>query len=211
MPLLNKISAITYQIGIWQITEPVENLFSSVNLSETEAQYYSSIKNEARKKEWLTVRLVLKTLLNKEAEIIYNENGKPYLKDNDYSLSVSHSKELVAVIIGESKALGIDVEKISAKPKRVCHKFLSGNELENYKESKDEVYTFLWSAKESIFKLYSNYHLIFDTQIIFPFVDFTDEGNFTAKVSLNNTEINQEVFYKKINNFVLTWVESDIL
>ena len=209
MPLLNKISTETYQIGIWQITETVENLFSSVGLSENEAQYYSSIKNEARKKEWLTVRLVLKNLLNKQNEILYNENGKPYIKDSNYSLSISHSKELVAVIIGESKAFGIDTEKISAKPKRVIHKFLSKNELENYKKSKDEIFTFLWSAKESIFKLYSNYHLIFDTQIIFPFVDFTDEGNFTAKVSLNNTEINQEVFYKKINNFVLTWTEGN--
>lgn len=211
MPLIDNITTEQYKIGVWKITENENFLFSSISLSEDEKQYFSTIKNESRKKEWLTVRLILKTILNEKTEILYYKNGRPYLKKSTYNISITHSKEFVAVIIGKSKVFGIDIEKISEKPKRISHKFLSLNELEIYKKYNNDAYTFLWSAKESIFKLFSDYHLIFDTQILVPFVDFDNEGNFTAKVILDNKEIKQVVFYKRINKFILTWVVSNTI
>ena len=42
-------------------------------------------------------------------EITYNENGKPYIKDIKYHFNISHSKNLISLIISD-KECGIDIQ-----------------------------------------------------------------------------------------------------
>ena len=53
-----------------------------------------------RRLEWLAVRVLLYTLSGEEKEIAYHPSGKPYLADDSASLSISHTKGYVAVVLG---------------------------------------------------------------------------------------------------------------
>mgnify|MGYP000016543064 CR=1 FL=1 len=62
--------------------------------------------------EWLAVRVLLYTLSGEEKEIAYHPSGKPYLADASASLSISHTKGYVAVVLGlPGREVGIDIEQ----------------------------------------------------------------------------------------------------
>src|SRR5437867_4007158 len=124
-----KISS-TQTLGIWKINEKKDELFTLIQLSEDELRQYKKINNELRKLHWLACRVLLNELLNeKNLEIIYDEFGKPYLKDSSLKISISHAHEFAAIIIDENKETGIDIELINPKIERVIEKFMNDEEL----------------------------------------------------------------------------------
>ena len=82
-----------------------------------------------RKLEWLAVRVLLYTMLGEEKEIHYYSNGGPYLADGSFSISISHTKGYVAVLLSEpGKRVGIDIECYSERVRKVAHKFMREDE-----------------------------------------------------------------------------------
>ncbi|MBQ8145595.1 MAG: 4'-phosphopantetheinyl transferase superfamily protein [Clostridia bacterium] len=84
-----------------------------------------------------------------------SENGKWLC--SDFYFSISHSCDMVAAVISKSP-VGIDIEKITEKLKRIMMRFLTEaekKELESVSE-KDalEYFCTKWTQKESIFKAY---------------------------------------------------------
>ncbi|MBQ3041498.1 MAG: 4'-phosphopantetheinyl transferase superfamily protein [Clostridia bacterium] len=90
-------------------------------------------------------------------EILYNENGKPYLKDEDIHFSISHTDGLVAVCISDSP-VGIDCEKINPSYKeKIEHfskRYFKENEADLIKSSDDMLLEFykVWTTKEAYIK-----------------------------------------------------------
>ncbi len=98
---------------IWavrEIHESLGNLFELLQKKELYLPYLSQITSENRKREWLTVRVLLKEMLGEEKEILYTSTGKPYLSDNSYQISISHTKGLVAIALHSKMKVGIDIE-----------------------------------------------------------------------------------------------------
>ena len=121
MPITYKIETERINILVWEITETLDQLkalYGNINITN-----YAS---EKRKKEHLISRLMVNEIC-KNGTIIYNKFGAPEL-DNNKHLSISHSKELVTVIVSEKKS-GIDIEKISEKSMRLASKFVSEKNL----------------------------------------------------------------------------------
>ena len=84
---------------------------------------------EHRRLEWLSVRVLLFTLLGEEKEIAYYPSGKPYLADKSASISISHTRGYVSVIIGEAgKEVGIDIEQYGERVHKVAHKYMRADE-----------------------------------------------------------------------------------
>ena len=106
MPLIKKIEKNNYQIGIWEMSESLEHLYLLNNK-------FSKFRNINRKIEFLSTNLLLNEL-TPNSKIFYNKYGAPQLKNNNF-ISISHSKDLVSMIIS-NKRVGIDIEKISKKP-----------------------------------------------------------------------------------------------
>ena len=107
------------KIALWEITETLQELL----------QLYHTISvpdfnTEKRKKEWLASRLLLNKI-NPNYSISYNKFGAPEL-NNECNISISHSKELVAISISKQQ-VGLDIEEISDKALRVSSKFISKN------------------------------------------------------------------------------------
>lgn len=73
-----------------------------------------------RRLEWLAVRVLLYTLSGEEKEIAYHPSGKPYLADDSASLSISHTKGYVAVVLGlPGREVGVDIEQYGERVRKV--------------------------------------------------------------------------------------------
>lgn len=80
-----------------------------------------------------------------DSEIVY-ENNKPVLKNNAKKISISHSKEFIALAFSDYEC-GIDIEKIQDRDyKKIAErmKFNCNNEIEFYQE---------WTKFEAEYKL----------------------------------------------------------
>ena len=141
MGIIKNYTEDNCQIAIWDITESLEELTKLGNGIDI-----SKFKSEKRKKEFLACKLLLNEI-SPNITITYNEFGVPEL-DNGQHISISHSKNLVAIIISKTK-VGLDIEQISEKPLRLSSKFIS---KDHHTPLSEEKATLIWCCKEAIFK-----------------------------------------------------------
>ncbi len=85
---------------------------------------------------------------NIKDEIIYNEYGKPYLKNNEVYFNISHSG-IYTVLVICSNEVGVDIEKI-AMHEKVIAKVCTDEEKKLIKNAED--FTKVWVKKESYVK-----------------------------------------------------------
>ena len=141
---------------LWNIRKIRETSDELLNFLDKKDWYLPRIcqmPSENRKREWLAVRVLLKELLGEEKEIAYTETGKPYLVDNSHHISISHTKEYVAVALSKYHSVGIDIEYISPRVQKISSRFMSDEETAGISSENEIIHLLLhWSAKESMFK-----------------------------------------------------------
>ncbi len=173
------------KIGILSLKTDIAGLIQSFQFTEQEAIEFQEIKHENRKKEFLAVRIILRHITGKTCEIIYNENGKPKIKNIPHCISISHSSDFAAVIISKSNT-GIDIENIFRNTEIAASRFLSENEKADIDNSSNPKLQQLiyWCAKEAAFKFSKNSGIEFKSQIkINPFKVNTEGGSFSGLIS----------------------------
>ncbi|HOH96646.1 MAG TPA: 4'-phosphopantetheinyl transferase superfamily protein [Candidatus Enterocola sp.] len=175
-----KIENITYQEGeilIGQFDEDVEALKSMLTNFEVYEAEFEKLSTTKRKQEFLAARLLLNKVLGREVVVCYDENNKPYLQNASEQISISHSKNYVAVMVHPIHAVGIDLELRTEKVKRVYKRFLNPAEQQYLYNEKDNSYLEIaWSAKEVLYKLIGKKVFDFSTELeIFPF-QLNDSG-----------------------------------
>ena len=86
-------------------------------------------------------------------EIVYNEYGKPYLKDIDIYFNISNSKN-VSVCVISNREVGIDIQYKTYK-ESLKNKVFNNKEQELLDKSieKESVFTKMWTIKESYVKM----------------------------------------------------------
>lgn len=191
MSIIKTIEKDNYKIAIWKIEESLEELQKLASNIST-----SHIKSTKRKIEYLITRILL-AKKSPNTNIHYNEFGAPFLNTGDH-ISISHSKELVAIILSKIKT-GIDIEKISNKTLLVSEKFINKGKRKNLTQEKA---TIIWSAKEAIYKWHQRKKI-----------------NFTKDIKLSNFKVEQKgvvkayfkeeklmIKYEKINTHYLVYV-----
>ena len=167
---------------IWKITESVDELLQEIQHPDTLVDFLK-IKTDKRKLEFLAVRVALKKLLNKEFYIFYTEEGKPFLDENQFNISISHSKNWVAVAVHSSKQIGVDIECWSDKIPKLYKRFLNEEEQRSLSNGTDvKQLQIAWSAKEALYKIIGKTAVDFANQLqIFPFEAEKENGELTAK------------------------------
>jgi phosphopantetheinyl transferase len=139
-------------IAVVPLQEDSASLLSRLSFKE---RYLSTIERmtENRKREWLAIRVLLKELTGEEKEILYNSFGKPYLSDNSYHISISHTKGYAALILNVENKVAIDIERITPRIENIWKRFVNEGEEKALSQSHKRIHLLLfWSAKESIFK-----------------------------------------------------------
>lgn len=167
--------------ALWKIDESLDELMALYPFSEADTDILNEQKVPARKMEWLSARLALKTLLDRQDlspfHIVKDEFGKPHLAGSNIQISISHTRNYGAAIINSTGPTGIDIEYPRRQIQRIAHKFLHNDE-KLWAEDRVEKLTQIWSAKEALYKLHGRTQLTFATQLYIekPASDFPTAG-----------------------------------
>ena len=206
MPFIKEIKTEAGLIGIWKLSESSEKLKKDFNFSMHEKTEYSKIRWEKRKTEYLATRLLSHKLLGFKPEIVYESTGRPLLKNSRLNISISHSTELVTVIISDKK-VGIDVENTKRNIDRTAKRFLHKNEFNHIVtlENPRTIKILYWSAKEAIFKCSDSIGIEFNDQIFIDPFQIKTEGAFSG--TLNNSIHYKLWYFFHENNVIVFCVE----
>lgn len=194
-------------IAIWRIEETSDALYALLSTSRYDAML-AAISHEARRAEWLAVRVLIAQVLGSDKEVKYHSSGRPFLTDGSYYISISHTKGYAAIAYHDNRAVGIDIEHIAPRVQRIAHRFTHSDEtLYINRYSADEQLQYLlinWSAKETLYKLLDNSAAadFRETFCIAPY-ELGQQGTLAAHISLSFSQ--QAVCYQRYQDFVCTW------
>lgn len=169
-----------------------------------------SVRNEARERfksesrilEWTAVRVLLYDMLDRQVQISYDDDGAPHLPDYEgLDISISHTKDYVAIALAEHGEIGIDIEHVGERVKRVASRFIRDDEQA---ESTTELLLH-WSAKETAFKMLHRRKVDFLKHLkVTPF-EAGEEGVFQLQELKTDDEQTFDINYKVFPDFVLTY------
>ena len=100
-------------VGVWKITESLQELESSIALSEEEMALYRQFRFDARKREWLAVRCLLHQMLGYYAPVHYLPSGKPWIDGchnrthHSLSTTTGDTKFLLRIYLDTRKMLNL--------------------------------------------------------------------------------------------------------
>jgi phosphopantetheinyl transferase (holo-ACP synthase) len=193
-------------LGVWEITEDFDSLYSMVNLVAVEKAKLDSFKNISRKVEWLSVRALVKTMIGKDTRILYNSENKPFVRGNTHNISISHSNNLTAVLISKDKRVGIDLEYMSGKIGKVANKFLNANETITTDPELEKFHMYLhWCAKEALYKILDKQDINFRDGITIKPFSPEEHGYMDGYAMNGNGKEEFELEYLQHDNYALVW------
>ncbi len=194
-------------LGIWELTDTGESLLQNLHLTQTELQELGYITNDKRKREYLSVRLLLREMNKERSEIYYNLSGKPYLPGSGCHLSIAHSQDLAVIVLSGENA-GIDVEALTRNTDKIAGRFLSEAELADIARTSDPQLQRIiyWCAKEAAYKYACMEGLEFKNHILIqPFVVSSHGGHFNGLVIQNQIQMNISFSYFFYTNNVIVY------
>ena len=209
MPLILRENIENGEIGLWKISEEIEELLLLAKLSLPDTITYAEISAQHRKKEWLATRALLNQLISEPHLIKYHSDGRPYLENATLNISISHSAGYVTILLHEFFIPGIDIELISRQVGRVASRFLSPDELtacNAITELSNHRMLMHWCAKEAIFKMIPLSDIEFSTDILILANDFAnDSGSFQGIFNDKSGPIPIILYYKIVNEVIIVW------
>ncbi len=192
------------KLAIWKIEEDESFFLQEISLQK-------KISHRHKRLQHLTGRYLLRFLFadfpNEEIEIA--DTLKPFLPNEQYHFSISHSGDFAAAIVSKMQRVGIDVEVLTEKAERLKDKFLNEEELKIKSESKIQntnyqLSTLLWSAKETVFKWWSFGDVDFKENILLQNVN--ENGTIDAIFKKENDKVNLKLSYQLFEKLCCTWV-----
>ncbi len=104
---------------------------------------------DARKREYLAWRAIVRRTIGRDAIIAYNSVGAPILTNYPFHITVSHCQGRIAVGISD-RPCAVDIERIDRNFRRVLSRYLSPKEQ---RLSAHPLFPAIaWCAKETLYK-----------------------------------------------------------
>ena len=195
------------QWAVWKVEESLEALLALLPdarrvCCEQELLQFAS---ERRKIEWLSVRVLLYFMLKEDKQIGYSSEGKPFLTDDSFFISISHTKGYVSVILNLKTPVGIDIEQYGKRVHKVFDRFIRPDEqVEAYQGDTTWGGLLHWSAKETVFKCMKNADADLRKLCLSHFIP-QKEGTFQVREYATEGQSLFSVGYRICEDFVLTW------
>jgi len=206
MPLYKRIDVNNFtKVLIWKIEESLEEISEGISLTDHSQNRVNSMKSEIHQKGFYSVRQLLKEINYSDADLVYDEYGKPHLKDGTF-ISITHSFTFSAIIISSKSPVGIDIEMQRDKIVKIAHKFTP---IEKYKtianhDALVSKLTIVWGAKESLYKIYGKKKLLFLHHIYIEDFRFADEQT-TGEIRYEGHASNHEVHFLEFEGFTCVY------
>ena len=189
------------KIKLWKVTLGEIN---PKELNKYDKILFRLRKNNTLKEQFLAIRKMI-AIENSDYIISYDQYGKPSL-NSEFNISISHSDQIVALLLSKKKNIGIDVQQVKDKIYNVQKKFLNKKELQNNDKIKDlDLLTKIWTSKEAIYKSINMKNVSFSKNL---FIDTKNEksnkcfGYFFKK----NIKMKFMINYFNLENYILTYV-----
>lgn len=190
----------TTTIFLWKITESFEDLFDAVPLNESNCIRINTMKSELHQRAFLSVRKLLQVNGYTDFDLIYDQSGKPYLKDGKH-ISISHSHDFAAIVLSDEN-IGIDLEMQREKIIRIADKFANEPFVFEIKENKNDFIrklTVIWGIKEAIFKIRNEEGISFKDHIqVTPFE--VSHGKCSAELHFKKLVQQYSIFFEEIDS-----------
>lgn len=171
------------RLGLWRMDEPQDG--------------------SPRQRERHAEQLLLTAMMGDEGSYTINHepSGKPFLSSHLSTtplphLSISHTRGYVAILLSDDCQVGVDIEYRSDRVERIAQRFIHPDEKADTTDEK----LLLWSAKEAVYKLYSEDRLAFFDMRVLSIGDDV--------VQMQNMKRNEvvAVSYEFTPDYVLTYV-----
>ena len=209
MPIVLKKEGKDHVLGIWQSLEPFDTLVGQSRLTEAEKSILQNFKSENRRREYLTVRVLVNQLYQfSPLSITYDEKGKPTL-GNSLSISISHTQEYVAILLSPMQHVGIDLETIRPAIQKIAHKFVNEKEAKDIPiEHKNEHLHVIWGAKEVLYKIYGKGDVDFRKHMNVDSFQYKNAESVQARFHKKDFDKTFNVHYEKLEERMLAWAIS---
>lgn len=209
MPLIHREYISNGEIGVWRISESIDDLYLMARLTEPDSSAFNEIRAPHRKKEWLTARILLNELTARQTRIGYHNDGRPYAENSIFNISISHTSIYVSVFLHSNAVPGIDIELVSRQVGRVATRFLSPDELSSCSDGK-ELSNFRllmhWCAKEAIFKMIPLSDIEFATDIHINYHSFISEsGTLQGSFEFKTGSVSIPLYYRILGELLIVW------
>ncbi|HYC86515.1 MAG TPA: 4'-phosphopantetheinyl transferase superfamily protein [Chryseosolibacter sp.] len=202
MPLRTLVDDNILAWAVWYISEDEKTLSDELAPYEPVP---AGTTNKNKRLEFLAGRVVLKRLLSHWnltfTGLEKDQFGKPFFRDSNVQLSLSHSFPYVAAAIHRVRRIGIDVEQPKAKLLNVAPRILDIQELSD--AGADLIkHCIIWCGKEAMIKYHGRKDLTFAKELkIDPFMRFS-HGQINGRIiAKGNVEL-VPMLYRVYDNFV---------
>lgn len=165
--------------------------FNALSNPQKSELYKSFLKNE-----------LIKITNNSNVEMYY-ENNKPHIKDHIYkSISISHTKNYLAVQLHKQSIAGIDIETSRPQLLKIQHRFLT--EQEAIKADNDtDILCCFWTAKEASFKVFGMDSISLKNNIS---IDIGQYPYLHSKIIIHQQTHQFTLYSQKHNELTITYV-----
>ncbi len=204
-------------LGLWHLTETPPELWPLLPRPEAYRALLPATADAARQAQWLAGRVLVHELCRElggdaltEVLMQNDATGRPWLAGSGpgCAVSLSHSGTWVAAVVSQDGRVGVDIEIIRDKARRLAAKFLAAPEWAAAQAAPDGPahYTLLWSAKETLYKLAAQRGIIFKTQLLLGSFAPQQSGQIPATLMLNGIETRHCICYSRpAPGYVLTY------
>jgi len=211
-------------LGCWHLTETPADLWPQLAQAADYAPLLPARADGPRQAQWLAGRVLVQHLLAAAgaplAPLRNDETGRPFLTGPAaWAVSLSHSGEwVVALLAPFGTAVGIDIELVRDKAQRIARKFLNDAEAAGIATitlaggpsppALQELYSLLWSAKETLYKLAGQRGIIFRDSLLLdlPAGRWPAAGTLPARLALNGIISRHQICYlRPAAGYVLTY------
>ena len=203
MPLENLKISTNRVWALWKITEERSSLEHRIHPFEVVSP---ELTNPNKILEFLSSRVLLKELLAQWRlpfeGLMKDNSGKPFLKNSNLHISLSHSYPYVAAIIDREKSVGIDLEQPKDKLLRIAERVLNVTEQQNA-GSNITKHCIYWCAKEALIKIYGKRHLHLANELAIEPFDLAQNGTISGSIIADNTVQEYRLDYHVYDNFVV--------
>lgn len=191
-------------LGLWLINETPEALLATLKLTSAERNTYETLRTDKRKKEWLACRNLLNEMIGQATEILKDADGKPFLVNSPYFISMSHSGDYACVYLSKNKNIGVDIQKFKPSISKGVDFFLHEDELKWIDIQDNALLHLVWSVKETAFKFAGDKNVDFRNDIsLHPFLR-NQNGAIEVSIISNKKLLKTSVAFSFFEDYVLT-------
>ncbi len=193
------------QLLVWKADETELELLAMLPSSVLTEADLEEIKLAPKRKEFLASRVAIRYLAN-QLNIIFSgikkdKHGKPYLVNSSWQMSITHSRDFMAVIMHPTNPVGIDIERPQKKMWKIMSRLYTDQEIEDIDENLERM-SIYWSAKEALYKLYGKRGTDFKENLK---IHKHSSGLF-GEIDMPDYQKSHTVKSQRIEDYILVWV-----